>query len=364
MIFYSTPDINPISNTSVSDLLFSLGFVDFDLVIYEFVIPSIGLVGLILCTISIWIFFVKKAFKNQIYDYYRFLVTVYWIHLLLSIPYGLFFTPRYFPSINSYPWAILQSFYITFSNFLCHLTGVIEIGILMDRMKNFSSFVKKYYMLSPRKNCLIFLIACILINIFIAFVYVPGYAGDYYYFDSNTGLKKQNSFFYVVITDFAASYEGLLLTIIVYVIRDLVTLTVGIILNILSFVQFKLYLKKKSNMQMQRNQVLESRSMPLEIITILTLNNSNETNVKREVHFLYMILTLCFNSIVSRIFLFSCNFYYLYVLDYVTLILGTVIDLVLVSVPASSFFVFYFFNKHFKNAFWKLFSNKKKSQPF
>ena len=129
--------------TNVVDLLSSLGYVEFDYIIYQFVMPAVGLAGFILCSLSIWIFFTGKEFKIKIFDYYRFLTIIYWTHLAFSVPYAFFFTPRYIPSINTYPWAALQCFYFTFSNFLCHLSGIVEIGIILDREINFSPLVTR-----------------------------------------------------------------------------------------------------------------------------------------------------------------------------------------------------------------------------
>jgi hypothetical protein len=336
-----------LSNLSnVVDFLTSLGYNDFIFIVYQFVLPSASLIGLLLCSSSLWIFFTNIEFKPKLYDYYRFLVIIYWIHLALAIPYALFFTPRYFQTINTYPWTCYQIFHYAFSNFLCHVEGVIEIGILMDRNAIFTPFVKKNYKLEPKLNCLIFTFICLIINIECAFVCKPFLAGSFFYVDSRTGQKIENSLYYPVLTDFGQSQIGFAFTIIICFFRDFLTLVVGLVLNIKSGIHLRNYYASKSRVM-----------MGIEVAP----NTSNKTNVsttkhsKNKAKLMPMIVTLCCISIVERLILLSSSIYFFFALDESTMTLGTILDLVLISGPTLSFFVFYFFNNHFNKAFLSFF---------
>jgi len=344
--------------TNAQDLLISLGYDDFDFIVYQFVMPCVGLIGLILCSLSIWIFFTYKEFEFKMYDYYRFLVIIYWIHLALSIPYALFFTPRYFQSINTYPWACYQIFYFTFSNFLCHVAGVIEIGILMDREAIFSRFVKTYYKLEPKTNCLIILFTCIVINLECMFVWQTSLAGYFYYIDNKTGQRIENAYYYGVITNFGLSGIGFALTIAIYFVRDFLTLIVGLVLNIISgihlrnYYQTKRFKSKINNLNIAKSAVATTSTNCI----ISPAVSTDKTNNKAKL--LPMIVMLCCISIVERVILLSCNIYYLIVINGATLVLGTLVDLTLMIGPAVSFFVFYFFNNHFNKTVSDLFKRR------
>ena len=376
--------------TSVIDFLNSLGYNNFCYIVYQFVLPIIGSIGLILCSFSMYIFFCRKEFKIKMYDYYRCLVVVYWAHLVFGIPYALFFTPRYMPSINTLPWAGLQSFYFTFSNFACHLAGIIEIGIILDRERNFTPLVKKYYMLEPLYNCLIFLIVSIAINLVCAFDFVPGVSGSFYYIDTTTGQKQENTYYWPVFTNFASSYAGYVSTLAVYVIRDLLTLIVGIVLNVISTIHLYNYYKKKrlygkiqprpqpKTVTINDPQTTQNNSHSIESLVKnqtayltsdapTTSNNASasaktkginsnaavaeEKKKNLEIKLLIMVVVLCFISILERSILLACNIYGATgLMNDLSLLLGTLVDFVLTLGPAISFFVFYFFNNNFQRA--------------
>ena len=339
------------SNITLNELLDDLGFVQFDYIVYQFVIPFVGTCGSLLSLLTTWIFF-KAEFRNEMYDYYRVLSIVHFIHLSLSVPYGLFFTPRYFSNIDTYSWATYQSFYITFSNFLCHYAGVLEVGIIMDRLRVFSPFVKKYYILLPKVMCFLFFIACCFINLFEVFVYIPGPGGVYYYKDQHSGFK-QNTFYYVVVTPFSVSVTGQIMTKIVYIVRDLFTLIASIALNIISMIYLEQYLKKKKNFVRQPHSHINlspTNAYSQQEISSIYDSAKEEKRRKTELKLIEMVIVLVFLAILERLILFACNIYYLFALNYITLILGTITDLVLLLHPFFSFFLFLFFNSIFKKA--------------
>ena len=365
---------------NVVDFLTSLGYNNFCFIVYQFVMPIISLIGLILITFSIWIFFTRKEFQIKMYDYYRCLVVVYWTHLALAVPYAFFFTPRYLPYINTLPWAALQSFYFTYSNFACHLAGIVEIGIILDRERNFSPLVKRYYTLEPRMNCLIFFLVAVVVNIVCAFDFVPGVSGMYYYIDGKTGEKLVNTYYWPVFTDFAASKVGYVSTVTVYVVRDLLTLIVGIVLNVISTVHLNNYYEKKRLSKILPSQARANMSNEQNTTSMTGANNNNslahmsatitktpvtsvvseEKNKSLEIKLLVMVVVLCLISTIERTFLLACNIYGATgLMNDLSLLLGTLVDLTLAVGPAIAFFVFYFFNNHFQNVVLEILFKRK-----
>jgi hypothetical protein len=97
---------------SLEELLDSLGFKRWIIVITSFILPFVSLIGCIFCSLSLFIF-TRRRFVNPIFFYYRLLYIVYIVHLLHGIPYGLVFTPRYFPQvIKTYLSSLYQIYYL------------------------------------------------------------------------------------------------------------------------------------------------------------------------------------------------------------------------------------------------------------
>jgi hypothetical protein len=97
---------------SLDQLLYVLGFTEWEIITSTFVLPALSFIGLVLCTLSFWIFLQEK-FKDPVFFYYRLLCLVYIIHLAHNTPSGLLFTPRYFPKISTYSTSIYQIWHIT-----------------------------------------------------------------------------------------------------------------------------------------------------------------------------------------------------------------------------------------------------------
>jgi hypothetical protein len=85
-------------------------------------------------------------------------------------------------------------------------------------------------------------IVCGLINSPFAFTSKSMYVSDFTYVDSSTGITKVNHLYVIVPTDMASSKEGTIVTIALFFIRDIFTLTVGIVLNVILITQMRKYL--------------------------------------------------------------------------------------------------------------------------
>ena len=336
------------------ELLDSLGFLPIDIYIYEIIIPIIASFGVFLSLISAWIFF-KKTFSASTYNYFRIIPLSHVIQLMFAIPYGMCFTPKYFPNMDSYSCAIVQCAYIPYSNFTSHFNAILEIAILFERIKIMNPFVKKHFTIAPKKMILITFLASLLFNSIYALVYVPFNGGNFNYY-SKIGSLRENSFWFVSTSSLASSPIGMIVLIVFYFIRDIITLIVTIVLNIVSMFEMKDYFKARSS--------IFKNSLDVQSMTIQVANNATYTVVSQrqrqkvaEKNHIKLVLSMCFVSIITRSTSIACDLYYLFSSDYIATLLGAILDLVLVLGPAISFFIFYHFNRDFKKCFIRMASD-------
>jgi hypothetical protein len=335
------------SISSLDEILVTLGFLPIDIYIYEIVMPIVASLGLLLCIISVRILF-NKIFTTFTYDYYRIITISYIIQLMFAIPYGMCFTPFYFPDMNSHSCAIVQCIYIPYSSFTSNFAAILEIAVLLEGIKIMNLFVKRHFTITSRKMILISFLTTLILNAIYGMVYVPFYAGDFYYYNSNMTFAK-NSLWYVSSSSLATSHIGSIVLLIFYFIRDIFTMAIAFFLNIFSLYEMKKYLKIQSSIL---NQSLPALSLPK--ASNLTFNVISQTRRKSEKNAIKLILTRCFISTITRCVIVLCDVYYLFSTDYIATLIGAISDLVLVVGPTFSFFVFYHFNRDFRKEFEKM----------
>ena len=331
----------------IAELLDSFYISQFVVIVYQFAIPIMGFIGTILCPLNVVIFF-KKIFQKTEFDYFKVLSVAYLINVMSGIIYGFSFSPEFFPSIDSHWCVIYQTAYVPISLSMLHFTGVVEIGILLDRIKIFSPFIKKHFTLSPRRYCLLSFFVCILIDIFFAFYFVPSEGFTYYFTDKN-GFLKANSYYFISLTDFALSQAGKVLYIFTFILRDCITMCVSVFLNLVSMIQLNNYYRLKKTKSRRNQSLTASTSTSTTRITVSETNN------------MIIVITLCLINIITRSFTMLTNIYFLFTSDYVGWTCGAIADLFVVSGPAVSFLVFYRFNKIFRNEVGKVLWHMSKS---
>jgi hypothetical protein len=218
---------------------------EWNLITSTFVLPAISLIGVALCSLSVWIFF-KKKFKDPVFYYYRLLCIVYIVHLIHNIPRGLLFTPKYFPSMNTYLISIYWIYYRVSSALLFHYEETLQIAILLNRMKIYNNFVKKHFTLSPRNVSLYFFLWCFLINLPTVFLLNVGSFGTYSYYDSGSSKRQYATFYYLKTSELNDTLLGKILLSFTYFFLNLfLSLSFGLVLNIYSLVSYKSYLKQR-----------------------------------------------------------------------------------------------------------------------
>jgi len=339
---------NETSLPSLENLLDKLGFSMWITLVNTFVLPPIHLLGLTFCSFSLWVF-LRAPFSDPIFFYYKLLCLVNIVHLVHNIPFCLFFSPFYFPWLNTYALSVFQIYYSWVSSVLFHFGDVVRMGILLHKMKMFSSFVRKHFAQSPQIISLAFFLTCVLIKVPLLFAFQIDSAGSYFYVDSN-GAKNVASFNVVVSSDFTSSLLGIvLLGFASFFLNQFVTLLVAITLNTLSYILFKSYVRKRKQ-QLDDLQMSSIHNRPTTSRELTQLRHREETDRKIERNMFYMGLTLCSISIVSRLILMLCFLYYFIFISFRNSILtGAVSNIVYSLVPTVSIFVFYFFNQMFRD---------------
>jgi hypothetical protein len=356
---------------TLDELLDSLGFGQWSTVTFSFVLPSINFLGIIFCSLSAYIFFQRK-FVDPIFFYYRLLCLSNVFHLTLGIPYGVLFAPRYFPQVDTYFSTIYLMFYVYTSLLLFHFEDVIQMAILLTRMKIFSPFVNKYFkLLKPKLVSLIFFLVCLCINLPNFFALTITSNGTYSYYDQNSKQKKVSTFYSVVSSEFSLSPMGkILYGLTAFFLNLFLTLVVGLILNVLSVYQYKSYLKERKkrdeayvsaafshNKRPIETQPTTSLDAVVSVVVVVAATTKEMTQKERndrkaESNMFLMALTLSTISTISRVLaLFTYIYNFLLYTTETTLIVPLIFYLIQSFGPTSSIFVFYFFNKKFRQEF-------------
>ena len=194
------------SNLTLDELLDSLGFKTWETIANSFILPIVCIFGSVSCFISAFIFFMKP-FTDPVFFYYRLHSILNVLTLVFNMFFGVCFSPRLMPNQDTYACAIYNAASIWLNHFMYHYLDVIEICILIERMKIFSPFVKKHFKSSPLTTSLILFIVCIIIDAPFLYACKPGPMGDYYYIDSS-GARQQGRLYNIIPTEVAFTQIG------------------------------------------------------------------------------------------------------------------------------------------------------------
>jgi hypothetical protein len=334
---------------NLNELLEKLGFDSITTVTTTFVLPVINLLGIGFCSISLWIFS-QKNFTNPIFVYYRLLNIVNIIHLLHNVPKGVLFSPRFIPTMNTYASSVYMIYYGFMTNLLYHYEDVLQIGILLTRMKILSPFLQKYFTLTPRLVSILFFLVCFLIDLPVVFAFKIGSFGSYVNFEDD----KIASFYYFTSSEFSLSPHGkLIMGVTSFFLNIFLLLVVGVTLNIVSYVQYKQYLNGRKLQAKEYQMIAFSRNISRDESENTFNQQQKELNEKNaEKNMLFMILTLCSLSIGSRIVIMINYIYFFFYYSFADSIRILFISYTMFTlVPSVSIFIYYSFNKMFREGF-------------
>ena len=384
MYFFDTTSKNIFSNDStlnatlksLDEILDSVGFAPWMSQVTTFGLSVINCLGAIGCSFSAWIFF-RKQFSDSIFFYYRLLCLVNIVSLLHNIPACVLFSPRYFPSANLWAIAAFKGYYAFATIFFFHYGDVLQMGILLARMKIYSPFVKKHFNSIPPIVSLGFFLLCLIIDFPLAFAFKVISYGDYYYFsDLEQQQKVIATFFYYGASEFnEAKFGKVLLGFFGLVVNLLGSLVAGVALNIISYREYKQYVNERKRREKEiemKTKAIITNNQPCTSNTIENnedhqrqlkkLSQKELNELKAEKNMFHMIITLSIISIISRVILMFGNLYALVFLSLSTIWILVVLEYFIYAlVPAVSIFIFYAFNKLFRKDFKRLFGFNKKN---
>ena len=337
-----------VTSPSLDELLDELGFDLWGSIMNTFILPPINFIGIALCSLSLWIFS-RPSFRDPIFIYYKLLCSVNIILLLHNIPGCLFFSPRYFPLINTYAKTFYQIYYIFVSVFLYHFEEVLQMGIVLQKMKFFSPFVSRHFIAKPQLISLSLFLTCFFINLPFAFSFKVASFGTYFYFNSN-GVKQYSTLYLTTSSDFSTtSFGKILLGFTSFFLNFFLSLLFGIIINVLSYIKYKSFSRKRHE-EFEQLQMSSINYLPTITREMEQLRERARIEHRIERNMLYMALTLCTISIVSRLIFMACFVYFFifYSLSN-TLLIELSTNTIYCVVPTVSFFVFYSFNHMFSD---------------
>ena len=297
----------------------------------------------------------RGNFSDPIFVYYRVLSIVNILSSSHNILEGMFFSPRYLPHVNTYLSSIAQIYIACMTIFLFHFSFVLQMGILITRMKLFNPFVKRNFTTSPKLICVLFSLTCLLINSPTPFSLTITSLGNYFFYDSY-GHRQEATFYYISpSSEFASSLSGkLILGITIFFMNLLLSLIIDVVFSIISFVQYKAYLKRRRI----ELKALEVSSIHNRATTSLELKQqekkaADQQQIEKNI---YMSFLLCTINILSRLLILISAISYFFFSSFADALLIQLISFcIYFFVPFASVFVFYFFNRTFRNELKKMF---------
>jgi len=233
------------------------------------------------------------------------------------------------------------------------------MAILIDRMKIFSFFVMRYFTIKPRTVSLAIFVMCFFNDLPSVFSFKIVSFGTYYYnetsLSNNTDKNERiNTLYYATSSDFSLTFVGKIVLGITYIFfNQFLTLVLGVALNIVSFYQFKSYLREQKRIMTEHEMISFScDGKTREPCKLEQINERDILKRQAEKNMLYMALALCSISILSRVFLMFSYIYFFLFFSFASHLYVAVIYHTLHTLePIFNILVFYSFNKMFKEEF-------------
>ena len=344
-------DPNRILNMSEYDCI-GLTYIPINDIIYLYPNTIIATIGSILNIFSVIIYF-KKEFSSELFFYFSVLSVCYLIQTTTGTLYSYCNVGRYQTDAIRKPCAYYLTSFVAFGSFLSYYESVLEIAILLDRLKLFNKTIKKYLTLKPRLFCLILFVICFFVHLFYMFAYTPQEFVWYNY--KQDGTLERKSVWNVVTSNFALSNISRIFIILTYIVRELVTIIFCIGFSLFLSNYMRTYFKNKAKMVnktvltmalSKSRAVIQSKSTQLS--SVKQLNNCEEK-------FLQLVIAQCSLTVFTRSNFFICCVMALFNYGPLTQMWCAVADFSIFLTPAVSFFLYFFFNKLFKREFLKLF---------
>jgi hypothetical protein len=235
------------------------------------------------------------------------------------------------------------------SPLLFHYKDVLQMGMLLHKMKQFSPFVRDHFRASPQLISVSFFLTCFLINFPLLFGSEIASLGDYFYIDSN-GVKQTRTFYFFIVSDINKTILGQFIIGFTFFFLNLfLSFLVGIILNTSSYIKYKSHVNKRKR-EVEQLQISSVNNRPTTNRELVQMRQRENTERKIERNMFYMALTLCFTSFLARFLFIACYLYFLIFSTFLnTFFVLVVTNFIYALGPSLSIFIFYSFNQVFRD---------------
>ena len=158
------------------------------------------------------------------------------------------YSSRYFQFALSFVARIFRcQFYNSVVTLLYYYSNILDIFITFERLSQFILRPNKFFnKFSPYKTCFIAFIFCLVLN-------SPSYLWNYVisdeeFYQGARDLVNIESFSYCGRSEFVKSNLGGILSLVMIIIRDLLTVIFEIMLNIYSIYYYRMFLQRKNQL--------------------------------------------------------------------------------------------------------------------
>ena len=329
--------------------------------------------GVILNLVSFFIFKSNRFKSTPIFDYFK-------VYTLNSAILCLFMTFNFLSSTYdhfdvSYKYEMkIYSCYVYSAIFTTtyFYSAVLDVYISLERLFNFKPSLTRIKNLSFKMVCSFLFIVCLAINFPYFFVYDP------IQLDASLDGKYVSKVYLFGFSEFGKSDIGKIITLIIYFIRDVVTLIMEVILNTISIFLLKKHLSLKKDMMFHKSDkrtVDESQDKAtpdrtdLHNITTeenhlkgnnnlnIIISNKNDFLNKVNKNITIMVVAMCILSAIMHLSFINCTIIFTITQDTTAGPYCFASNLTISLKHFSNFFFFLFFNHLFfeqlKNTFRK-----------
>ena len=380
---------------TMDDFLYSVGSTWLLDSFFLFVSVPTSLSGFIMNTISM-IILMKKEYKVNLYKYLRFYTLLGLAINLVSIFLIVTTTRRYFAFNNTLAAFTYRAYFcMSAMNTGYFIGSLVEIFISFDRLSTLSNhfLIKLYKRLNPYLVCFFVCIFVLLINCSYYFVFMPvkRVALILNYYEGAANQSKIVELYTFTASDYSKTTLGRSMSYIQFAIRDIFTLIVDILVNIVTVRLLKKHLLKKSNLtRVSSSESTANRSvriMSQDVSTLKTDFKSQQVELSKmegsisehdkshqsrsvsvvakkstnaEQKITMMVLSMVSLSIYSHIMQIIFITYSYYNTNFYVSLIFAFSSYSITLKNAANFPLFYCFNNNFKKSFREMFGLNKK----
>lgn len=204
--------------------------------IFLFIFPPVGLAAFLGNLISYWILSGPYFTQKPLYTYLKLICLNSSAANLISMLNIIWNTRRYF-QISNTEWASLLRCYLKMPvAFGTYFYGsVLDIVLALERLCELTNRRQIFRQYRPQRVCFFLFLACFMLNMPFLFVFVP--TKTPIYVDRANNMSEY--LYHYGESEFALSNPGRIIKGAVYIIRDIITLTILITVNLISLIRFR-----------------------------------------------------------------------------------------------------------------------------